>query len=113
MNREVDKYIAKQPSPQKDMCKELRKIILQTFPEIKEEMKNGVPWYGKYYIVGLKDSVNLGFSVLGLSEKDKSNFTGAGKLMRHMKFKTLGEIQKKEVVELLKLVDQKASCEGL
>ena len=32
--------------------------------KIKESIKMGVAWYeGMYYIVGLKDSVNLGFSV--------------------------------------------------
>ncbi len=111
MSEEVDNYIGKQPSPQKEICKELRKIILSTFPRIVEEMKNGVPWYGKYYIVGLKDSVNLGFSVQGLSSEEKMYFKGAGKLMRHLKFKTLKEIQKKKIIELLMLVDKKAFCE--
>ena len=49
MNKEVEKYIEKQKSPQKEICKKLSKIILNTFPDIKEEMKMGVPWYeGKY-----------------------------------------------------------------
>ena len=62
MNKEVEEYIEKQKSPQKEICKKLRKIILKTFPDIKEEMKLGVPWYeGKYYIVALKTYVNLGF----------------------------------------------------
>ena len=65
----VNEYIKQQPSPQKAMCKKLRQIILKTLPNINEQMKLGVAWYGKYYIVGLKDSVNLGFSVKGLSKK--------------------------------------------
>ena len=84
---EVDEYFAKQKSPQKEICTILRRIILKTFPKIHEEKKLGVAWYGKFYIVGLKDSVNLGFSVKGLSEKDKNNFKGKGDLMRHLKFK--------------------------
>ena len=44
MNKEVDDYIEKQKSPQKEICQELRKIILKTFPDIKEEMKLGVPF---------------------------------------------------------------------
>lgn len=109
-NKEVDKYMEKQKSPQKEICKKLRKIILKTFPKIDEKMKMGVPWYGKYYIVGLKDSVNLGFSVKGLSKKDRDNFTGKGRLMRHLKFKELKEIDEKKIIELLKLVDEKADC---
>jgi len=45
MNKEVKEYIEKQKSPQKEICKKLRKIILKTFPDTKEEMKLGVPWY--------------------------------------------------------------------
>ena len=106
----VDEYIEKQNSPQKEICKKLRKLILETFPDICEEMKMGVPWYGKYYIVGLKDSVNLGFSVEGLSKKDRDNFTGSGKFMRHLKFKELKEVDEKKIAGLLKLVDEKAEC---
>ena len=71
---QVTEYIEKQKSPQKEICKRLRKIILRTFPKIKEEKKLGVAWYQKFYIVALKDSVNLGFSVKGLSAKEKENF---------------------------------------
>lgn len=100
----------KQKSPQKEICKKLRKIILKTFPRIGEKMKMGVAWYGKYYIVGLKDSVNLGFSVKGLLKKERDNFTGSGKFMRHLKFKGLKEVDEKKIVKLLKLVDKKAEC---
>ena len=110
MNKEVSEYIEKQKSPQKEICKKLRKIILKTLPKIDEKMKMGVPWYSKYYIVGLKDSVNLGFSVKSLSKKDMDNFKGAGKFMRHLKFKELKEINEKKIVKLLKLVDKKAEC---
>ena len=81
MNKEVSEYIEKRKSPQKEICKRLRRIIIKTLPKVDEKMKMGVAWYGKYYIVGLKDSVNLGFSVKGLLKKDKDNFTGSGKLM--------------------------------
>jgi len=73
-------------------------------------MKFGVPYYEKFYIVGLKDSVNLGFSVEGLTKSDKENFTGDGKVMQHLKFKNPAEIDEKKIVRLLKLVDKKAKC---
>ena len=66
----VEAYIAKQKSPQKEICQTLRQIILKTFPETEEEMKMGVPWYGgRCYIVALKDHVNLGVCIEGLTEK--------------------------------------------
>lgn len=111
LNPQVTAYIEKQKSPQKEICKKLRRLILKTFPKIDEKMKLGVAWYeGMYYIVGLKDSVNLGFSVKGLLKKDRDNFTGQGKYMRHLKFKELKEVDEKKIVRLLKLVDKKAEC---
>jgi predicted GIY-YIG superfamily endonuclease len=84
MNKEVTKYIDKQKSPQKDICKKLRRIILKTFSKIDERMYVGVPWYGDYYyFVGLKDHVNLGFSIMGLTKKQMDLFEGKGKKMRH------------------------------
>jgi nucleoside phosphorylase len=74
-------------------------------PDIKEEMKMGVPWYeGKYYIVALKDHVNLGFSLKGLSKKEKELFEGGGKTMKHIEINSLNEIDEKKIVKLFKLV---------
>lgn len=105
MNKEVDDYIEKQKSPQREICQRLRKIILKTLPNIKEEMKLGVPWYEeKYYIVALKDHVNLGFSLKGLSSKEVGLFEGGGKTMKHIKISSLNEINEKKIVELLKVI---------
>ncbi|WP_440952647.1 DUF1801 domain-containing protein [Methanococcoides sp. FTZ1] len=105
MNSEVQEYIKKQRSPQKEIIEKLRNIILKTYPDIKEEFKMGVPWYeGKYYLVGLKDHVNMGFSIKGLSEEEKGLFDGTGKLMKHIKIFSPEEINKDRIVELLKVV---------
>ena len=87
MNKQVDEYIEKQQSPQKEICQELRRIIFETFPDIEEEMKWGVPSYdnGKYYFVALKTHVNLGFSLKGLSKEEIALFEGSGKTMKHIK----------------------------
>lgn len=108
MNK-VDKYIEKQPSPQKDILNKLRKLILKTFPKINEEIKMGVPWYeGKFYLVGLKDHVNLGFSVGGLlNSKYLKQLEGTGKYMRHIKLFTLEDINEEKLVKLLKITYKK------
>jgi hypothetical protein len=107
MNKEVDVYIDKQKSPQKEICRRLRGIILATFPGIREEMKLGVPWYeGKYYVVALKDHVNLGFSLKGLSKEEMKLFEGGGKTMKHIKVRSLSEIDEKKIIQLLKVVDK-------
>ena len=109
MNKKVDEYIEKQKSPQKEICLKLRGLIFQTFPDIEEEMKWGVPTYakGKYYLVALKDQVNFGFSLEGLSKEEQRIFEGSGKTMRHIKISSLKEINEKEIVKLLKLVWEK------
>lgn len=108
MDREVENYIEKQESPQKEICRKLREIILKTFPGIREKMKFGVPWYeGKYYIVSLKDHVNLGFSIKGLSKKEQGFFEGGGKTTKHVKIYSLKEIDEERIAGLLKIVKGK------
>ena len=108
MDKKVDEYIEKQKSLQKEVCRKLREIILKTFPDIREEMKLGVPWYeGKYYIVALKDHVNLGFSLKNLSKEEAELFEGSGKTMKHIKISSLQEIDEERIVKLLKLVEKK------
>jgi uncharacterized protein YdhG (YjbR/CyaY superfamily) len=105
MDNKVDEYIRKQKSPQKEICLELRRIVFQTLLSIKEEMKWGVPTYadGKYYIVALKDHVNFGVSLQGLSEEEQKLLEGSGKTMKHIEIRSIEEIKKKRVAELLKL----------
>jgi hypothetical protein len=105
---QVEKYIENQQSPQKEIVQRLRDIILKTLPDVKEEFKMGVPWYeGKFYVVALRDHVNLGFSVKGLLEQDKALFEGKGKMMRHVKFYSLEDVDEARVVKLLRLVAEK------
>lgn len=108
MNSDVKKYIEKQQNPQKTIIKKLRKIIFDTLPNIEESFKNGVPWYeGKFYLVGLRDKVNFGFSVKGLTKKEQDLFEGTGKLMRHLKIFQIKDIDKPKLAQLLKLVNKK------
>ena len=68
MSQKVEEYIEKQELPQREILLKLRDLIFKTFSNIKEEFKMGVPWYEeKFYLVALRDHVNLGFAVKGLS----------------------------------------------
>jgi hypothetical protein len=66
----------------------------------------GVPSYenGKYYFVALKDHVNIGFSIKGLSKDELALFSGSGKTIRIIEIKSLKDINEKEIVKLLKIV---------
>jgi hypothetical protein len=110
MNTKVDDYINKQKSPQKDICQYLRRLILSTFPDVKEEMKWGVPAYadGNFYIVALKDHVNLGFSIKGLTTEALALFDGGGKTMKHIEINKLSNIDNERIIKLLKLVDKRS-----
>ena len=109
MDKKVDEYIKKQKSPQKQICKTLREIISKTLPGVKEEMKWGVPSYdnGRYYFVALKDHVNLGFSLKGLSKEEEALLEGTGKTMKHLKINSIEEIDEKMIIKLLKLIKSK------
>ena len=105
MDNKVNDYIEKQISPQKEICRKLREIIFSTFPNIIEEMKYGVPYYGnKYYIVALKTHVNLGFSIKGLSKEEIAVFEGSGKTTKNIKINTLKNIDEKKIITLLKMI---------
>lgn len=100
---DIDNYINKQPSPQKEILAQLRKLILKTVPGIVEEIKMGVPWYeGKFYLVALKDHVNMGFAYNQLLEKYQSQLKGKGKYMRHIKFFSTKDISPKKLIPLIK-----------
>jgi len=109
MGQKVEEYINKQESPQKEILSILRSLILKTLPNIKEKMKMGVPWYEeKFYLVSLRDHVNLGFAVKGLSDYEMSLFEGKGKIMRHRKVYSINNINQEEIIKMLKLVFQKS-----
>lgn len=107
-DKRVDAYIEKQPSPQKEICSKLRKIIFDVFPGITEEMKWGVPSYagGKYYIVALKKHVHMGFSIGALSDEQIALLKGSGKTMRVIEIESLEEIDKIKIEIFLRLVDE-------
>ena len=113
MSSKIDDYINKQKSPQKEICRRLRELILRTFPDANEEMKWGVPAFadGKYYIVALKNHVNLGFSTRGLTKEEIALFDGGGKTTKHIQVDSISSIDEKRIIKLLELVDKRAKEE--
>lgn len=114
MDMKVDEYIEKLGFPRKEICIKLREILLKTYPDIIEEMKWGVPTYlrddggqlePKYYFVALKDKVNLGFSIKGLSKDQIDLLDGTGKEMRHIKIFSTDDLDEERVVKLLEMAE--------
>ena len=106
---DIMEYIERQKSPQKEICGKLREIIFNTFPGIKEEMKWGVPAFGNglFYIVALKEHVNLGFSIDGLASQELSLFDGGGKKTKHIRIKSLEGLNQNRTIKLLELVGKR------
>ena len=106
---DINTYIEKLENPQKEICEKLRQIIMDTFPDIKESIRWGVPAFndGLFYMVALKDHVNLGFAANGLDAEELSLFDGGGKTTRHIEIESLNALDQKRIVALLKLVGKR------
>jgi len=109
MSNAIDDYVNQRTSPQREICEELRALILKTFPDAKEEMKWGVPAFadGKFYVVALKNHVNLGFSTEGLTKEEIALFDGGGKTTKHIQVDSISSIDENRIVNLLILVGSK------
>jgi len=112
LTENVKGYIEKQRSPQKEILQKVREIFLETLPNPEERVAWGVVTFGggRFYIAAMKTRVHVGFAISGLSEDELSLFEGSGKTMRHIKIHTIEDIAEKKLVNLIKLVDNKAIC---
>jgi len=112
MDKQVNEYIEKQKSPQKEIIQKIRDIFLKTLPSCEEKSAWGVIALeeGKFYIAAMKNRVHVGFAINGLDKEEIGLFEGSGKTMRHIKIHSLEEIDEGKLVKLIKLVDKKAIC---
>jgi hypothetical protein len=99
----VKEYFSKCGVVQRELFLELKKIIFGVYPNSSEEMKWGVPAYveGEVYLVGLKDFVNIGFSLKHLP-KEFHAILKTGKETGSLKIKSKKDINKKQIIEILK-----------
>ena len=105
----VDEYYNKQESPQKEICLKLRHIVKKSYPEYRESMLWGVPVFndGLFYIVSLKNHINLGFTVSNLSKEEEKLFQGGGETTRKIEIGSLDQIDEKKIIGLLEFVIKK------
>ena len=110
MDKEVKRYIEKQQQPQKEILKKVRRLILETLPDCDEKTAWGVVVFagGKFYIAALTNKVHVGFAISGLNPDEISLFEGSGKTVRHIKIYSLADIDEKKMVQLIKMVYEKA-----
>lgn len=105
--RTVEECIENLPSDIQNIVIALRKIILESSPELTEELKWSMPNYSYNglvcYIQAAKQHVNLGFfNGIDLQEKDPEKLLqGTAKRMRHIKIKQMEEIQPEAYASLI------------
>ena len=104
-SKEVSEYINNLPEDKKEIVKVLREIILSVYPSLNESLKQKQQVYSKKgdicYIFPTAGHVNLGF-YKGTELKDpKKMLEGTGKTMRHIKIKSLEDINKEYFWELV------------
>ena len=112
MDKQVQDYIEKQKSPQKEILHKVRKIFLNTLPSCEEKSAWGAITFagGKFYIAAMKNRVHVGFAINGLNKEEIGLFEGSGKTMRHIKIYSLEDIDEKKLVKLIRLVEKKTIC---
>lgn len=107
MNK-IDEYIENKTFPQKEISHSLRKIILEAFPEISEEFRYGVQFYGnKFYIAASETYVDLGFMTRCLTKEELSLFQGTKTAIRYIRIKSQNEVDDEYIKDLLKKVMEK------
>src|SRR5262249_21601976 len=99
-------YIAAQPSPQNHICRALRHLILDNFPQMREEYKWNYPAYyfaGRRICLfgGFKHHVSLELFYEAHLRDSQGRINGAGKRTRHIKFLTLKDVDAAYLIELI------------
>jgi hypothetical protein len=100
-------YISSLPSPQKEICQSLRELILGNFPQMNEEYKWNFPAYyyhGKRICItgGFKYHANVELFYGAYLQDAQGRIAGLGKRIRHIKLKTLEDIDPEYFIDLLR-----------
>lgn len=110
-NKEVDQFIADAPIEQQEILSCIRQLIFQTVSSIKEEYKWNRPVYKTNemfaYLQTSKNYVTLGFYKGFEKINDSKNLLeGTGKTMRHIKLRSMENVDQKMIVEWLKAITE-------
>jgi hypothetical protein len=103
----VTEYIAALPSPQREICQALRALILENFPQMREEYKWRAPAYnydGKRICIlgGFKEHANIELFYGARLQDSQGRIEGLGKNTRHIKIKSIEEIDRRYFVDLIR-----------
>ncbi|HEY1115111.1 MAG TPA: DUF1801 domain-containing protein [Chitinophagaceae bacterium] len=96
MNEQVTRYINEAPPKQRQIMEVLRQLVHDSVPGVQEEFKWGRPVFrsGKdfAYLKTAKAYVTLGFFKFDRLRDEHGRLEGTGKDMRHIKLKTVQDM---------------------
>jgi len=109
----IEDFLAAYDPQVQNVCFQLRQLVKELLPDSEEILYEG--WknisYGKgasrsdkdliVYIAPFKDSVNLGFFRGAILPDPKSLLKGTGKMLRHVKVKSMEDANLDDVKELV------------
>ena len=104
--KNVTDYINKAPEKQIEILELLRKLIHSSISETHEAIKWGIPVFIKTkvftYLRSSKNHVTLGFYNCDRINDPDGRLEGTGKNMKHLKIKTIKDINDALITEWLK-----------
>jgi hypothetical protein len=96
LNQEVSQYIKNAPEPYQEIMMQLRSLVHQCIPSVKESFKWSRPVFSTEkdfaYLKVAKSYVTLGFFRFENLNDQDGLLEGTGKDMRHIKIKHVKEI---------------------
>lgn len=104
----VEAWIARLPSPQREVLAELRGMVTSEAPHLKEEVKWSAPWYsgraGVFYL-----GVQARYATFGVCRgahlaDPHGLLEGTGKDMRHVKVPSFDAVSREQLLALLALL---------
>lgn len=107
LNQNVTAYINAASSEQIEILEHLRQLIHNNIDHVTEEIKWGIPVFIKNkvftYLRATKKHIALGFYNIDRIDDPNEILEGEGKTMRHIKVKSIEDINEKLIIEWLQL----------
>lgn len=105
LNSKVTSYIASAPEEQIVILDTLRKLIHETVGGVSEEIKWGFPVFATTkdfaYLRSAKKHITMGFYNIDKIQDPRNLLEGEGSTLKHIKIKSLGEINRSVISKWL------------
>ncbi|MEE9563077.1 MAG: DUF1801 domain-containing protein [Thermoanaerobaculia bacterium] len=104
--RQVEAFIQRAAPPVQPLLRQLRKLVRETLPDAREEIKWGRPVYSLRrivcYLAAAKDHASLGFYRGADLRAPNAPLEGDGKKLRHIKVRQTEDIRPRVFARLLR-----------